>query len=85
MVLSDLNHAQAEMRFSPDTAAFTLRWVADATLGAPTEVVAPALLYPKGFSVQASPGVSWAPDADRPGVLLVTAPNGLAVFNLARL
>jgi endoglycosylceramidase len=63
------------MTFDPTTNAFELRFAADPSLGAPTEVVAPALLYPGGFTVTVSgaAGLTWELSADRPGVIVVTA------------
>ena len=63
------------MAFDPSTAAFSLAFDADASLGAPTEVAAPALLYPDGFDVSLSgdAGLAWEMDSARPGIVLVTA------------
>ena len=77
-----------ETSFDPRTAAFSLRFEADAAIAAPTEVVAPALLYPGGFAVEVggSAGLSWeAAGSDRPGVLLFTATSsGDAAISIVR-
>ncbi len=61
------------MSFDIATASFSLEFAADVTIGAPTEVVVPSILYPQGYVVQTSPNFTWDISPSQPGVLLFTS------------
>ena len=70
------------MRFAREPAVvFTLSFVPDATIHAPTEIFLPPYRFPHGYRVALEPAgapFTWATCAQRANVLCVTATNGSA-------
>jgi len=63
---------QASMKFDSTSLHFSLEFVVDASIKAPTEIVAPALRYPHGFNVELSHGLSWKMLPTRANVIAVS-------------
>jgi len=61
----------ASMKFDSTTLRFTLEFLVDTSIKAPTEIVVPAIRYPNGFDVELSPGLSMKMLPSRKNVMAV--------------
>jgi len=61
------------LQYSPDSRVLDYQFMPDPSIGAPTILYVPPLIFSNGYSLEVSPNLTWEVDETQPSLLLITA------------